>query len=150
MERYSYRINGNKYEVEVLGVNDDTADVRVNGEEFKVEMERGAEPARERPVIKPAPAPAPTPTPASPAPAAAKPQPGKADFSGAVTAPLPGVIREIRVRVGDQVEVGQTVVVLEAMKMANNLDTEVAGKVKAILVQEGESVMEDMPLVVIE
>ena len=65
-------------------------------------------------------------------------------------APLPGVIVEIKVAVGDEVKAGDTVVVLEAMKMANNLDTEKAGKVTAILVSEGESVMEDTPLVVIE
>ena len=45
---------------------------------------------------------------------------------------------------------GDTVVVLEAMKMANNLDTERSGKVTAVLVSEGESVMEDTPLVVID
>ena len=65
-------------------------------------------------------------------------------------APLPGVVTEIKVNVGDEVSAGDTIVVLEAMKMANNLEAEKSGKVTAILVQVGESVMEDTPLVVIE
>ena len=52
--------------------------------------------------------------------------------------------------VGDEVKAGDTVVVLEAMKMANNLEAENDGKVTAVLVKEGDSVMEDTPLVVIE
>jgi biotin carboxyl carrier protein len=60
------------------------------------------------------------------------------------------VVTEIKVAVGDEVKEGDTVVVLEAMKMANNLDAEKSGKITAILVNVGDSVMEDTPLVVIE
>lgn len=60
------------------------------------------------------------------------------------------MITEVKVAVGDEVKAGDTVVVLEAMKMANNLDAETDGKVTAVLVKEGDSVMEDTPLVVIE
>jgi biotin carboxyl carrier protein len=70
--------------------------------------------------------------------------------NNAVKAPLPGVITDIKVAVGDEVQVGDTVVVLEAMKMANALQAEKAGKVTAICVKIGESVMEDDALVVIE
>ena len=70
--------------------------------------------------------------------------------ANAVKAPLPGVITEIKVNVGDTVSAGDTVVVLEAMKMANNIEAEKSGKVTAICVKQGESVMEDSPLVVIE
>jgi biotin carboxyl carrier protein len=72
------------------------------------------------------------------------------DKNNAVKAPLPGVITEINVQVGDEVQAGDTVVVLEAMKMANALQAEKAGKVTAICVKVGESVMEDDALVVIE
>ena len=116
----------------------------VNGEEYKVEMEKEPEPQKKKVVVKPV-APQPTATQA--------PTPGsnvRVNMNNAVKAPLPGVITEIKVAVGDEVKAGDTVVVLEAMKMANNLDTEKGGKVTAILVQEGESVMEDTPLVVIE
>ena len=70
--------------------------------------------------------------------------------ANAIKAPLPGVITEIKVAVGDEVSAGDTLVVLEAMKMANNIEAEKAGKVTAVCVKQGESVMEDTPLVVIE
>ena len=70
--------------------------------------------------------------------------------ANALKAPLPGVVTEMKVAVGDEVKDGDTVVVLEAMKMANNLDAEKSGKVTAVLVNVGDSVMEDTPLVVIE
>jgi len=54
------------------------------------------------------------------------------------------------VEVGQEVSAGDTVVVLEAMKMANNIEAEKSGKVTAICVKQGENVMEDAPLVVIE
>ena len=57
---------------------------------------------------------------------------------------------DVLVAEGDEVKVGDTVVVLEAMKMANNLTAEKAGKVTAVCVKVGESVMEDDALVVIE
>lgn len=57
---------------------------------------------------------------------------------------------EIKVAVGDMVKAGDTVLILEAMKMANNIEAEKDGKVTAICVKTGESVMEDSPLVVIE
>ena len=72
------------------------------------------------------------------------------NIGNALKAPLPGVVVEVKVAVGDEVKAGDTVVVLEAMKMANNLEAENDGKVTAVLVKEGDSVMEDTPLVVIE
>ena len=70
--------------------------------------------------------------------------------NNAVKAPLPGVITSIEVNVGDEVKAGDTVLVLEAMKMANNIEAEKDGKITAILVKPGQNVMEDDALVVIE
>lgn len=143
MKEYKYTINGNKYEISIEGIEDNIAKVLVNGEEYKVEMEKEPEPEKKKVVVKPV-----TPQPAH-ATSSASASP-KANANNAVKAPLPGVIVEVKVSVGDKVKIGDTVVVLEAMKMANNLDTEKAGTVTAVLVQPGESVMEDTPLVVIE
>lgn len=143
MKEYKYTINGNKYEISIEGIEDNIAKVLVNGEEYKVEMEKEPEPEKKKVVVKPV-----TPQPAH-ATSSASASP-KANANNAVKAPLPGVIVEVKVAVGDKVKIGDTVVVLEAMKMANNLDTEKAGIVTAVLVQPGESVMEDTPLVVIE
>lgn len=143
MKEYKYTINGNKYEVAINSINDNIANVVVNGEEYEVQMEKEPEPVKKKVVVRPVAQPeaetasAPTST-------------NKIDLNNAVKSPLPGVITEIKVKVGDEVKAGDTVVVLEAMKMANNLDAEKSGKVTAVLVKEGESVMEDTPLVVIE
>ncbi|MCR4603954.1 MAG: biotin/lipoyl-binding protein [Prevotella sp.] len=144
MKEYKYTINGTKYEVCIGDIDDNLVTVTVNGEEYKVEMEKAVEPEKKKPVLgKPA-ATAPA---ASDEPAADKAAVNK---NNAVKAPLPGVITDILVQVGDEVNAGDTVVVLEAMKMANNLQAEKAGKVSAVCVKIGESVMEDDALVVIE
>jgi biotin carboxyl carrier protein len=144
MKEYKYTINGTKYEVAIGDIEENLVTVTVNGEEYKVEMEKAAEPEKKKPVLgKPA-----TADKASEeAPAADKASVNK---NAAIKAPLPGVITDIKVAVGDEVQVGDTVIVLEAMKMANALQAEKAGKVTAICVKVGESVMEDDALVVIE
>lgn len=142
MKEYKYTINGNKYEVVIGDIADDVATVTVNGEEYKVEME--PEPKQEKPkvVVKPAAA--------KPAAESGDAPKAAVNAKNAVKAPLPGVITEIKVNVGDEVSAGDTVVVLEAMKMANNLEAEKGGKVTAICVEPGQSVMEGDALVVIE
>lgn len=142
MKEYKYTINGTKYEVAIGDIVENIANVTVNGEEYKVEMEPEAEPEKKvvvKPVAQPAPA-------ADAAPAAN----ANVNTADAVKAPLPGVVIEIKVAVGDEVKQGDTVVILEAMKMANNLEANKDGKVTAVLVKVGANVMEDTPLVVIE
>ncbi len=143
MKEYKYTINGNKYDVQILDVVENVATVSVNGESYSVEMEKEPEPEKKKVVVRPVAQP-------QPAPEVASAKPGKVNPNNALKAPLPGVVTEIKVNVGDEVSAGDTVVVLEAMKMANNLEAEKSGKVTAVLVQVGESVMEDTPLVVIE
>lgn len=142
MKEYKYTINGNKYEVVIGDIVENIAEVKVNGEDYKVEMELPVEP--EKPVVKPAAAAKTASTEGASAPKAG------INKANAIKAPLPGVITDIRVKEGDEVQVGDVVIVLEAMKMANNLTAEKAGKVTAICVGVGESVMEDDALVVIE
>ena len=143
MKEYKYTINGTKYEVAIGDIEENIVTVTVNGEAYKVEMEKEAEPEKKKPVLgKPAAAES-----ASDEPAANKAAVNK---NNAIKAPLPGVITDIKVAVGDEVQAGDTIVVLEAMKMVNNLQAEKAGKVTAICVKIGESVMEDDALVVIE
>ena len=137
MKEYKYIIDGKEYKVAINDVVDNIANVTVNGDSFQVEMEKEAEPEKKKVVLGKAESKADesetTTTSAA-----------NVNTDNAVKAPLPGVIRDIPVAVGD------TVVVLEAMKMANNLEAEKAGKVTAILVKVGENVLEDTALVVIE
>ena len=142
-KEYKYTINGNQYEVTIGDIEGTVATVNVNGEEYKVEWEPEAEPEKKKPVLgKPAAEPA-----ASSAPASDN---ANVNTNNAVKAPLPGVITSIEVAVGDEVKAGDTVLVLEAMKMANNIEAEKDGKITAILVKPGQNVMEDDALVVIE
>ena len=143
MKEYKYKINGNEYAVCINEVNDTTADVTVNGEEFKVEWEK---PKEEKPVVKVRPVaakPAPAPAPAAAAPVAAT-------KGNAIKTPLPGVIIDVKVNVGDDVKKGDTVVILEAMKMENNINADRDGKVVAVQVTKGDTVADGAVLVVLE
>ena len=72
--------------------------------------------------------------------AQAAPKPAAVMGAGTVTAPIPGLILRINVAVGDAVTAGQTVAVMEAMKMENNLTSAVSGTVQEIRVQKGSEV----------
>jgi len=142
-KEYKYTINGNQYEVAIGDIEGTIATVTVNGEEYKVEWEPEAEPEKKKPVLgKPAAAESTT--------SEESASSANVNTNNAVKAPLPGVITSIEVAVGDEVKAGDTLLVLEAMKMANNIESEKDGKIAAILVKPGQSVMEDDPLVVIE
>ena len=141
MKEFKYTIDGKEYKVQIEDVEGNIADVTVNGEAFKVEMEQEAEPEKKKGVLG---------QPAAEAEEGETASAANMNTANALKAPLPGVVTEIKVAVGDKVKAGDVVVVLEAMKMANNLEAEKAGKVTAICVKTGESVLEDSPLVVIE
>ncbi len=141
MKEYKYTINGKEYKVTIGEIEDNIANVEVNGQSYKVEMEKkevAEKPAVRPPVAKPVPAPA-------------KPtaQPVAAGSGKGVKSPLPGVILDVKVNVGDEVKKGQTVVILEAMKMENNINADRDGKITAINVKQGDSVLEGTDLVMI-
>ena len=75
---------------------------------------------------------------------------GLGDGSGEVVAPMPGLIVTIPVEVGQTVVHGQTVVILESMKMQNELKSHIDGVVKSISVKSGQTVDKNTILVVIE
>ena len=146
MKEYKYKINGNLYNVVIGDIEDNIAHVEVNGTHYTVEMEKKPKAApAPKPVARPVAKPAAAPAPAASAPAS-KPAAGK---SG-VKSPLPGVILDIKVKEGDEVKKGQTIIILEAMKMENSINADKDGKVTAINVSKGESVLEGTDLVIIE
>ena len=145
MKEYKYTIEGNKYQVTINEVKEATAKVTVNGTEYNIEWEK---PVEEKPVVKVQPVaakPAPAAAPAAPAAAPAAPTNGYA-----IKTPLPGVIIDVKVNVGDIVKRGTTVVTLEAMKMENNINADRDGKVVAIQVAKGDTVADGAVLVVLE
>ncbi len=82
--------------------------------------------------------------------APAQEAPKEAPVTGnTVTAPLPGRIIELKVKVGDTIAAGQDVLTLEAMKMENAVASDYAGVVKKIMVAEGDTVATDAPLMIV-
>ncbi|MDO4159472.1 MAG: biotin/lipoyl-containing protein [Prevotellaceae bacterium] len=149
MNKYQYKVQGVDYDVEIIDVEGNIAKVNVNGIPFEVEMKRPINPVSMMPHRPKVTAPIPQAQQATVAPAAsAKPQ--VAAGSGVkVLAPLPGTITDVKVKVGDVVKNGDTVVVLEAMKMQNNIEAENDGTVTSVLVNKGDTVMEGDALITI-
>lgn len=142
MKEYKYKINGNPYKVTIGDIEDNIATVEVNGTPYKVEMEK-KEIATPKPIVRPSARPVTSSKPA------AKPA-VKATGGSAVKSPLPGVILDIKVAVGDTVKKGQVILILEAMKMENNINADKDGVIKAINVNKGDSVLEGNDLITIE
>ena len=145
--KYQYKVQGVDYDVEIEEVEGNIAKVSVNGIPFEVELKQPikAAPKHAHAHVEP---PKPVQHAAAAPVAAAKPA-QQAGSGQKVLAPLPGTITEIRVKVGDTVKEGDTVVVLEAMKMQNNIQSDWAGTVTSVLVNQGETVMEGATLVTI-
>ena len=150
MNKYQYKVQGVDYNVEIEEVSGNLAKVNVNGIPFEVELQQpiNAAQAITRPKVsapKSAPAAAPAAAPSVAAPAAAP----VAGNGTSVKSPLPGTITAVNVKVGDKVNNGDTVVVLEAMKMQNNIEAETTGTITSVAVSTGDSVMEGSVLVTI-
>lgn len=123
--------------------------ITVNGKAYDVAVEEvgAGAPVAAAPVAAPAPAPAAAPA-AAPAPA---PAADPANVEGTkVVAPMPGTILDVKVAVGDTVSEGQTVAVLEAMKMENDIPATAAGKVASVNVRKGDTVNSNDVIVVIQ
>lgn len=125
--------------------------VNVNGKEYMVELEEiGGAPTASAPVTvaaQPAPAPVVQEQPKA-APQATAPAPG--DTAEVLQAPMPGNILDIKVKVGDRVELEQTLVILEAMKMENELVAPKAGTIKEIFVTANTPIDVGQPILTIE
>ena len=154
MNKYQYKVKGVDYEVEIAEVEGNIAKVNVNGIPFEVELQKpinaAKHPTMGAPKVQAPQSAAPAAKPAVAQPVEAPAAPAAAPAAGtSVKAPLPGTIAEIRVQVGQQVNAGDIVLVLEAMKMQNNIEAETTGKVTSIQVKQGDSVMEGSVLLTI-
>ena len=140
MKNYKLKINGNDYNVDINEVEGQEVKLSVNGANYVVTVDKEIK-QQKKPIAS-------TPRPQASAPAAA-PKSAAPAAGAKVTTPLPGTILDVYVNVGDTVKAGQTVVLLEAMKMENNIEADTAGTVKEVKVRKGDSVLEGDVLVVI-
>ncbi len=144
MKEFKLKINGIDYNVSINSIEDMTAEVEVNGTPYQVEIDKPiATKAAPVKIARPASAPVSE----SGVPVVAKPT--VSGGGGAVVSPLPGVILEVLVKEGDAVKMGQKLMVLEAMKMENSIESDRDGKVVAVKVSKGASVLEGAELVII-
>ncbi|WP_455584694.1 biotin/lipoyl-containing protein [Bacteroides sp.] len=147
MKQYKYKINGNLYNVTVNDPEENIVKVEVNGTPYKVELDKPVKPAA---TLKPVTRPAAAPKTDSGAPVVQRPASGSTGKKDGVKSPLPGVILDIKVKEGDTVKKGQTIIILEAMKMENNINAHKDGKIAEIKVNKGDSVLEGTDLIIIE
>jgi biotin carboxyl carrier protein len=145
MKRFKFTINGNKYETEVLHIEDNVAEIEVNGTKYYVEVDKDIKPVKTPKLVRAAAVPS---TDMHPS-VAKTSSPSAPKGAGSIKSPLPGVILEVLVREGDSIKMGQKLLVLEAMKMENNIEADKAGIVTSILKQKGDSVMEGDVLIII-
>ena len=146
MKEYKLKINGNDYNVAIDAVEDNTAKVSVNGVDYAVEFDKPISKPKQVVVKK---AVAAAPAAASAAPAARVATASESSGETVVNSPLPGVILAVNAHVGDAVKKGQTVMLLEAMKMENSIEATCDGTIKKILAQKGDSVLEGADLFII-
>lgn len=143
MKEYKLKINGTEYNVYIKNVKDNVADLTVNGAPYQVEVE-GIKTAPTKVVQKPIQAPTLQ---------SEEPVVKPVSHSGnamALKSPLPGVVLDVRAHEGDTVKAGQTLLILEAMKMENNIEADRDGVIERISVRKGDSVLEGDVLLTIK
>jgi biotin carboxyl carrier protein len=139
MKTYKFTISGNRYTVNIKSFEDNIAEIEVNGTPYTVEMEHEIKTTKTPKLVRPE-------RPAQKPPAEIQ----KGSGLSKITAPLPGTIFKIIAKEGDTVKKGDKVLIMEAMKMENNILAEKEGTVKKILIQEGDSVLQGDLLIEIE
>lgn len=139
MKEFKFLINGHSYEVAVNEIENQLAEVTVNGTTFQVQIEKEQK-AAVAPIRRIQSASVTTQTVAA----------TQAKGIQTVKSPLPGSIVKVNVKVGDQVKAGDELLTMESMKMENSIKSEYTGVVKAVLAEAGKNVMQDDKLIEIE
>ncbi|MGJ5641113.1 biotin/lipoyl-containing protein [Formosa sp. S-31] len=141
MKNFTFNINKNSYKVRIISHEDNTINLEVNGTKYEVELDEDIK-KQKTPVLVRRPSSS----------NAEKPKvvnPSSAKKSG-ITAPIPGVIMALNVKVGDKVTENQQLLVLEAMKMENSIMSDKSGTVSAIHVSAGQQVLQGDVMIEIE
>jgi biotin carboxyl carrier protein len=126
MKKFKFTINGNRYQAEILNVEDNIAEIEINGTLFKVEVDREMNPVKTPKLVRSTVAPSTDIQPST----AKTSSPSAPKGTGTIKSPLPGVILDIFVKEGD-------------------VEADQAGKVVSISKQKGDNVMEGDVLIII-
>ena len=138
MKKYSFKINNNEYDVVVKNIDDNIAEVEVNGFKYSVEFDRSLETTKTPKLVRSQVVPS---TDTSPSEKKTS-SPSGPKGAGFVKSPLPGTILDVHVTVGDNVRSGDKLITLEAMKMENIINSDKGGKVISVNFKKGDAVME--------
>lgn len=132
MKQFKFTIHGNDYTVDIQGIEENIAKLEVNGTPYEVELHRKIKTSKTPTIVR------------SPEREPAKPEITKRDRGDAhpISAPLPGNILEIKVKPGDIIKKGQLLMIMEAMKMENQVLADRAGVVEHIDVHVGDAVLQ--------
>jgi len=141
MKKFKFTIRGNTYDVEILNIDDDCAELEVNGSTYKVDIHREKPQSKTPKLVRP------KVVPSGESAKAKTSSPSEKKGAGLIKAPLPGTILEMKVKAGDEVKTGDTLLVMEAMKMENNIKSDKEGKIVAVKVNAGDAVLEGDVLV---
>ena len=139
MKKFDFTIRGNKYNVEIKSFEYNIAEIEVNGTPYKVEVHKEIKQTKTPQLVRPL---------------IQKEGSGKIkkklSSSYIVKAPLPGNILKIMINKGDEVKKGDNLMIMEAMKMENNILSEKDGIIKSINIKVGDSVLQGDTLIEIE
>ncbi|PKP12556.1 MAG: acetyl-CoA carboxylase biotin carboxyl carrier protein subunit [Bacteroidetes bacterium HGW-Bacteroidetes-3] len=131
MKNFRFRIHENNYNVKIVSHEEDVIELEVNGTSYSVKMKDEIKKTKTPTLIL-----SKSKRPSEPL--KVNPSAGKTKIS----APIPGIILSIDVKIGDEIKVGDRLLVLEAMKMENNITSEKTGTVSAIHVKIGQQVLQ--------
>jgi glutaconyl-CoA/methylmalonyl-CoA decarboxylase subunit gamma len=145
MKKFKFKIDGTSYSVNVKSIEGTQAEIEVNGTNYSVELEEEVNPLKTPILVRKEVGSNPGENRISPKEASVikSGKPG----SNNLKAPLPGSIIRILVKSGDVIKKGDVLLVMESMKMENNILAEKDVVVKSIFIQEGNSVMQDDVLI---
>jgi biotin carboxyl carrier protein len=136
--KYTVRIEEKSYEVEIEDIHERPVIAWVNGQRFEIQPANGTRPEIHQ-EAKPFQLPEPP-----------KPVASPGTNINELTAPLPGTVLEVFVKTGEEIEAGQVVLVIEAMKMKNSIRSTRSGKIAEVLVSSGHTVAHKQALVKFE
>ena len=139
MKNFKFKIHDNNYNVKILSHEGNKIELEVNGTSYSVKMQEEIKKIKTPTLVRSA-----SKRPSEPLkvnPSSSKTQ---------IVAPIPGVVLSLEVKVGDTIKVGDRLVVLEAMKMENNIVSEKAGTITAVNVSVGQQVLQNEIMIELE